>query len=84
VLEVCVLVAEEMALPILKVFNIQIAVGEDCFINIIGDDAREDIPMDIILGGTSLNVVTIIKKGKGCLILGVDVNNDSEQGQGVR
>jgi len=37
-----------------------------------------DVLANVILRGASLGVIAVIKEGKGCLILRVNVHNDTE------
>ena len=81
---------EQMAPPVLKVFNdllsgevVEFTAGEDRLVDIVGNDTREDVPTHVVLRSVGLDIVTEVKEWLSSLVLQIDVNYDSEDGKGV-
>jgi len=79
-----------MSPPILEAFDyllmwkvVEFTVDEDGLINVVGNNAREDVPVHVVLQGSSPDVVAEVKEWLSCLVLRVDVHYDGEHRKGV-
>jgi len=86
-----ILVTEQMAPPVLKVFNgllsgevVEFTAGEDHLVDIVGNNTREDVPMHVVLRSASPDIVAEVKEWLSSLVLWINVNYDSEDRKGVR